>query len=428
MKQCIIISGVYSSGVGLSNVMVNLIRNLSAEFRIVCLGFDPEQKNNTVLHKQMNGCNIFIHPLGGTAHLFQLERPALESYLHEYQPVAVITLGPIMFNRYLLALLQSYRPQLKVISYLSVEGRLVDRNFLKYTSLMDYCVFYTASVQNDFRDLLQQNPNQDEEYPPVKSTYIGHGVDKRQFYPIPASNDFERRKQARAIIYKDYAVNEDSFVVLNMNRPSHRKKIDTTIAGFKLFAEGKENIYLHLHLGTTETDIRLKYQQLVNDAGLADKVILTPEPTASMVKSEDWLNTLYNACDVGISTSKGEGWGLGLFEHAATRAAIVAPGHTSFAENWKDAAILMPYAETQFVFYEYCDMFIISPDEVCQALKRLYADRALLATVADRCYQRVLEKRFDWESVAAAFQNVLEEIVGTTEKVVPADIPSLSIT
>jgi len=428
MKQCIIVSGVYSSGVGLSNVMMNLIRYLSAQFRIVCLGFDPEQKAHTITHRQISDCDSYIHPLGGTAHLFQLERPALESYLDKYQPIAIITLGPIMFNRYLLALLQQYRPQLKVISYLSVEGKLTDINFLKYTSLMDYCVFYTASVQNDFRNLLRENPNPTDEHTPAKSVYIGHGVDKQQFYPIPAPNDFERRKQARAIIYKDYAVNEDSFVVLNINRPSHRKKIDTTVEGFKLFAEGKENVYLHLHLGTTEADIRLKYQQLVTDAGLTGKVIITPEPTATSVKPEDWLNTLYNACDVGISTSKGEGWGLGLFEHAATRAAIVAPGHTSFLENWKDAAILMPYAEKQFVFYEYCDMFITSPDEVCKALDLLHADRELRENVAGRCYQRVLEKRFDWENVAAAFQEVLHEVAGMNEKTVPAQIPSLSIT
>lgn len=414
MKQCVFISGVYSSGVGLSNVMVNLIRYLSVSFQIVCLGFDPEKKDDTVVQKSLEGCDVYVHPLNGTAHLFKLETSDLSSYIDQYRPVSIITLGPIMFNRYLLTLLQPYRPQLKIISYLSVEGQLVDVNFLKYTALMDYCIFYTASVQNDFRKLLQGNPIQDNDSEPVQSTYIGHGVDKQRFYPIPAASEFERRKQARSIIYKDYPVDEHSFVVLNMNRPSHRKKIDATIEGFKLFAEGKENVFLHLHIGTMEIDVREKYQQLAEAAGLKDKVIITPEPGASEVKPEDWLNVLYNAGDVGISTSKGEGWGLGLFEHAATRAAIVAPAHTSFLENWQDAALLMPYAEKQFVFYEYCDMFIVSSDEVCKALNELYFDKGLLAKVANDCYERVLEEKFHWKSVAERFEKIIVETCAST--------------
>ncbi len=415
MKKCIIVSGVYASGVGLSNVMVNLIHYLSASFRIVCIGFDPGKTDNEVDKKEISGCDVYVYPVSGTANLYKIERPDIESYIDQYNPICVVTLGPIMFNRYLLAILQQYRSSVKVVSYISVEGQLVDVNFLKYVHLIDFCVFYTASVNNDFNKLILENPFPGNGLSAVRSGYIGHGVDKQKFYPIPAATDKERRKKSREIIYKDYPVDEHSFVVLNMNRPSHRKKIEATIEGFKLFAGGKENVYLHLHIGTTERAVREKYYHLVEAAGLKEQVIITPEPGELQVKSEDWLNILYNSCDVGISTSKGEGWGLGLFEHAATKAAILAPGHTSFIENWQNAALLMPCSEKQFVFYEYCDMFIVSPEEVCRSLNSLYFDRDLLDKVSADCFNRMHESKFDWENVADKFRQIILDVAGETD-------------
>jgi hypothetical protein len=55
---------------------------------------------------------------------------------------------------------------------------------------------------------------------------------------------------------------------------------------------------------------------------------------------DETVRLLYNACELGVSTSMGEGWGLGTFEHAATGAAQIAPDHTTFSENWHGAAAL----------------------------------------------------------------------------------------
>jgi hypothetical protein len=55
--------------------------------------------------------------------------------------------------------------------------------------------------------------------------------------------------------------------------------------------------------------------------------------------SDEQLNFLYNACDVGINTTTGEGWGMPSFEHAATRAAQIVPHHTSLADLWKGVLI-----------------------------------------------------------------------------------------
>ncbi len=404
------IAGVYTPGIGLSNVMSNLMRHLSKTYRIITLGFDPNKRDDQIAAKEEPYATVYTYRLAGTVGLFRIERKDIEHYIDRYDPVCFMTLGPIMSSRYLLALLQPYRSRLKIISYLALEGKLVDVNYLKYARLTDCAVFYTKSVYNDFNALFLENPTAVANAGTVRSEHIAHGIDKENFYPLPAVNDRARRKAARSIIYAGDKVNEDTFIVLNMNRPSHRKNIEATIAGFKLFLEDKKDVLLHLHIGTTEPRIREKYWNLVVEAGIKDYTIITPEPSAQQIKSEGWLNTLYNACDVGITTSKGEGWGLGLFEHAATGAAMVAPDHTSFSENWTDAALMVPCSDKHFVFYAYCDMFMVSPEGVAKALNALYFDRDLLETVTENCYERAMEPKFDWKNIARQFEQLIEEL------------------
>ena len=47
---------------------------------------------------------------------------------------------------------------------------------------------------------------------------------------------------------------------------------------------------------------------------------------------------------IGINTANGEGWGLVPFEHAACKKPQVLPNHTSFAEVWKNKALLADVA------------------------------------------------------------------------------------
>ena len=70
--------------------------------------------------------------------------------------------------------------------------------------------------------------------------------------------------------------------------------------------------------------------------GIEDRLILTAHMPFLPVVSNRVLNCIYNACDVGINTSIGEGWGLVSFEHAATGAGQIVPRHSACEELWRD--------------------------------------------------------------------------------------------
>ena len=58
--------------------------------------------------------------------------------------------------------------------------------------------------------------------------------------------------------------------------------------------------------------------------------------------SEEQLNKLYNAANVNISTTVGEGFGLSLLESQATGTRSIAPKHSSIPEVLNGTGHLLP--------------------------------------------------------------------------------------
>ncbi len=163
--------------------------------------------------------------------------------------------------------------------------------------------------------------------PPMR--IIPHGVDTQVFRPLfpLTGNIVEARKAARHQPYAQQRRAHDAFIVLNANRNQPRKRIDITIAGFAKFAADKpDDVMLYLHMGMT--DIGWDIRELARRHGIMDRLIITHEGDNIPGSSPEQLNRIYNTCDVGINTSEAESWGLTAFEHAATGAAQIVPGHT----------------------------------------------------------------------------------------------------
>jgi len=107
-------------------------------------------------------------------------------------------------------------------------------------------------------------------------------------------------------------------MVLNANRNQPRKRFDLTIQGFALFARGKpdKSVFLYCHCGLV--DIGFNILELCVRYGIDDRLITSNSSKPLQSVPQDQLNLIYNACDVGLNTSIGEGWSLTNHEHAAT--------------------------------------------------------------------------------------------------------------
>jgi glycosyltransferase involved in cell wall biosynthesis len=238
-------------------------------------------------------------------------------------------------------------------------------------------------------------------------TVIPHGLDTTCFYPM---NKSEARKRL--------GLTEDTFIVLNGNRNQFRKRIDITISAFAKFAVGRPDARLYLHMGLRDQgwDILALFNREMSKNGLDpnNRIIMsanTPNPPNVEV---ELLNTIYNAADVGVNTTKGGGWELVNFEHAACRVAQVVPNHTSTKEIFEGYGKLIRCDHID-VDTNYCrEMPCPSDDHLAELLTELYEDRELLQETADKCYERVTDQCFQWPTIAAEFHKVFQEVMEGT--------------
>jgi glycosyltransferase involved in cell wall biosynthesis len=286
----------------------------------------------------------------------------------------------------------------KTMLYCPVDGVAVDRRVVRGVSTVDRLVLFTefarcvivagyAGACADGDGLVM---------PPI--AVIPHGVDSSSFRPLGGASSPECRARARQICFPMQDL-EGSFVVLNGNRNVPRKRVDISVEAFALFAADKPDARLCLHMGLR--DMGYDLVKLVRTFGIEDKVILTTRSEWQPDVSDRDLNVLYNACDVGLNTSTGEGWGLVAFEHAATGGAQIMPRHSVCEELWRGAAWLVAPFTTFRHPQDVVEHALVRPSDVATALEELYCDGALLCRYAAAAYERARSPELNWDNIAA---------------------------
>lgn len=182
-----------------------------------------------------------------------------------------------------------------------------------------------------------------------KLKVIPHGTNLKDFYPLPKEEVLAFRKE----YFKD---DGEKFIISNINRNQYRKDIPATIFAFieakKHWMVENRKPYLYLHMHPADIKSGWDLRAILNQTDLVEGVDYqfpdkefenTGVPVAL-------LNNIYNASDLYLTTTLGEGWGLGFTEAAAVCLPIICPYSTSFREmsgNGKRAHViddLMPYA------------------------------------------------------------------------------------
>ena len=156
---------------------------------------------------------------------------------------------------------------------------------------------------------------------------IYHGVDKGDFFPLPEEERQAFRKQF-------LGAHADKFVMLNVARNQPRKDLHKCFASFKVFHEKYPNSLLFL-LAQAQ-DVGGDLVEIAKGYGLEwDKDWICPKPGtygANQGYPIETVNKIYNAADLVVSTTLGEGWGLSSSEGMATLRPLLFPANTSFNE------------------------------------------------------------------------------------------------
>lgn len=183
--------------------------------------------------------------------------------------------------------------------------------------------------------------------------------------------------------------------------------MDLTLEAFSLFSHDKDDVKLYLYQGLIQPAEYSELLAYIDRFGLADKVKLTSPSTE--VPAQVHLNKVYNACDIGINTSAGEGWGLVSFEHAATGAAQLVPAHSACEELWQGIGFLIDVRkEYRPRFPLHNIMYEIDPVSAANALNNLYQNHELRDSISQRCYEFTTKTQYKWSEIARKWLQILE--------------------
>jgi glycosyltransferase involved in cell wall biosynthesis len=152
---------------------------------------------------------------------------------------------------------------------------------------------------------------------------LEHGVDTAVFNRLSAAERIATRKQMN--------MPADAILFLNMNRNSERKRLDLSVMAFVRLLERNPDLPLYMlfvtsmnpQSGAHYNPIQIFMNELTLrklDVLKYGQRIVTLDTAPPKMFDDRAVNTFYNACDYGINTANGEGFGLCQLEHLATGA------------------------------------------------------------------------------------------------------------
>lgn len=305
-----------------------------------------------------------------------------------------------LINRYLQAIKSGVtKPLPKIVVYFPVDSSSHDPEWYANFDIVAKAVTYTKFGQWVVRDT---NPTLDVEI-------IPHGIDTEVFYKL-----YKTRAEAKNIFFAPYLEKvgdmSNSFIVLNANRNQPRKRLDVTMLGFAKFAKNKpKDVKIYMHCGLVDSSINV--DKLANRFGISDRLIVSSAKKGIQVVSETRLNEIYNATDVGINTSMGEGWGLTNVEHAVTGAVQLVPNHSACRELFTGCGLIMnTYGE--FMFDNSLTVGkLVNSDEVANKLEYLYRSPEERERLAQAGFDKFTSEEYSWKTIAKTWDNMFSEIL-----------------
>jgi len=247
-----------------------------------------------------------------------------------------------------------------------------------------------------------------------KTKVIPHGTNTHEFFEMPQP---EIRKFRR--LY--FAANSEKVIITNVNRNQPRKAIGDTILSFieaKKLWNHKRPLFLYLHMLDKDQymsgyDLKTIFAQ--TDLIEGEDYMIAPQEYFTEQQGADiaTLRGIYNASDVYVTNTLGEGWGLSVTEAMACRLPVVAPNHTSLIEIGGNGQ--------RMYHLEELDPFINQFDSTIRMRANIYECAEKICEAAEENMGGTKSERVDnakkyvnslkWDEIAQKFLNYFNDIL-----------------
>jgi len=320
------------------------------------------------------------------------------NYIFMYNDCIVISR---LFNSINSGYLNKRKKSFKVIVYLDLVYDYQCPEYLQFIyDNSDKILVFSEHWKTNLRETLRDSR---EEYD-NKVSVLHHGFNREVLSRLD-----------KAECRDSLALDRDDFVILNANRNSYRKAWDITFAAFLIFLKRYEyspKIRLFVHASMVSVcgynfirSIEIAGKAVgVPDSVIREKVLLrniVMMASESTNVSDEKINQLYNACDVGINTCIGEGFGLCNMEQAVLGMPQVVSRVGAFNDIFPDEETVAPVVRYQVssVADEHTGVAgIVSAADVADKLDDIYQNYAVYKKKYEKISKDMYDK-YDWARI-----------------------------
>lgn len=241
--------------------------------------------------------------------------------------------------------------------------------------------------------------------------YIPHGIDCSVFKPSDKSKATLRSEMAEK---HTGVIPADAFLMAYTGaNMGPRKNMPLLLRTFAKFAERHADAHIFLHTNVNATGHGYHLGEIISDLGIKDRVHYPKlSPVTDAITDAEFAR-LYNASDVFVSASSGEGFGLPLAEAAACGLPPIAPANSSQTELVKGHGWLVdcidPEVYVDYPSYVPTDNFYHPPDarSLLAKMEEAYAKPETREWLGKRAREFALG--YDWGLLMPKWERLLAE-------------------
>ena len=243
---------------------------------------------------------------------------------------------------------------------------------------------------------------------------VYHGVDADTFRPVTeraitlsSGHVLKTKRDCK----KAFGFDPDGFLVLRVDRNSLRKDYPDTVKALWPLLVKHKDIQVHFHCEANDVAGVNLAQMLSRRPELKDHFQFPAGLNTFFGWPEEDLVALYNAADVFVSTTWGEGFGLTLAEAAACGIPIVTQDVSTMPEVVGPGAVLLP-PERSVTVASGEDQWLPNVSLFTEAIEKLYLSAGMRRTLGKAGREHV--RQFTWDFAAAKFHEFIGELATAT--------------
>jgi glycosyltransferase involved in cell wall biosynthesis len=242
---------------------------------------------------------------------------------------------------------------------------------------------------------------------------VYHGVDTDVFYPVSKERPIytstgltvTSKREAKAA----FQYPEDSFLILRVDRNSGRKDYPASWKALVPVMRRHRDIIVHFHCqgmgDTMGVDIRALKSR---DPDTSNRFFLPDLLNTFIGWDEADLNCLYNAADLFISTSRGEGFGLTIAEAMSVGLPVIAQNVSAIPEVVGPGGQLID-PQREITVPSGQDQWLADIEAFAEAIEHAYLSAGWRRD-RGRAGRDHIIKSFSWDYAADRFDEYIAEL------------------